>query len=151
MFKVLRSTETMLLPDESWDSEVYVGMWKKSIRVNNYVVASKWKNRLIFTFFDNYFSARKFWETFTTRNAQGSSSHCPSTSDYQRSSSWATIKPVSRHYIRLINVARVPNVGQHQKNLRQKGENRTIFLFGCHNLIFTHTHINFGISALIWQ
>jgi hypothetical protein len=43
-------------------------MWKKSIRVKNYVVVSKGKNHPIFTFFDD-FSARKFWETFTTRNA----------------------------------------------------------------------------------
>jgi hypothetical protein len=40
------------------------------IRAKQSAVASKWKNHQFFTFFDELFSACKFWETFITRNAR---------------------------------------------------------------------------------
>jgi hypothetical protein len=41
-----------------------------SIRAKKSAVASKWKNRQFFIFFDELFSACKFWEKFITRNAR---------------------------------------------------------------------------------
>jgi hypothetical protein len=99
-------------------------MLKKRILAKNSHVKSLWHPNVNIVRFSPFlmiiFLLVNFGKPFTTRNAQRSFSHCPSTSDYRRSSSSAPIKPVSRHYSRLINVARVPNVGQHQIVSRQK-------------------------------
>jgi hypothetical protein len=54
------STYKMLLPEKSWDSEVYVSMWKKSIRAKNNVVASKLKNCLFSLFSTKKISVKLF-------------------------------------------------------------------------------------------
>jgi hypothetical protein len=109
---------------------LYVGMWKKSIRVYNYVVASKWKNRPISPFSTIIFLQVHFGEHSqrVTLNA------LPPTVPRLPITGGALPQP------QLNQFPAAPFRFCQQlspiTHFTQKGQKGRIFLFWCHDLIF---------------